>query len=123
MMILYLALPRPGAGPPRLDFLDNPTEHVADGFGDTREFLAVDSLHGGDWVNGGNFDMAVLVLLHDHIARKQGTNFVLEPQSLVSHLWIAGAENTIGAEGDVEFVFESCLYVNVGEHAEAVPLQ
>jgi hypothetical protein len=68
------------------------------------EARIIDRLHRCDRINGSNLGLITGNLLDDHIARQHYADLVFELQCFVRQLRIAGSENTVIAEINVNLL-------------------
>lgn len=98
-------------------------EQALDLAGDLAQLGVFDGLHRGDGIDSGNLDGAVGVLLHDNVARQHSADMALVLQRPVGEVGVARTEVRVGAEIDVDLLFQGVLHVDGGEHAEALGFQ
>jgi hypothetical protein len=80
-------------------------------------------VHGGHRVDGGDLDPSSGGVLDDDAARQHRPDFVLRLQRPVSVWGVAGSEDAVVAEIDVELLFERGLDVDIREDAEPFLLE
>jgi hypothetical protein len=103
-----------------LDCCDNAPKLAGDGFSDRLERRISNVFHGYCRVDGGDFDLAASDVLHDHVARKHGSDLVVRGQRLMGQRRIAGAEDPIISEIDVEFFLHRCFDIDFGQNAKSL---
>lgn len=90
---------------------------------DATDLGVIGHLQNRDRVHEPDEETAVVLLAHDHVARKQQTDVGLGEQCTVRQRRIASTENPVGPTVDSELGFHRGLDVDVGQDAESLYLQ
>jgi hypothetical protein len=77
--------------------------------GQFAKLWVADGLHGRDRIDGRDLHPAAVKLLNDDVAGQHGPDLVFVLQRLMGEFRVAGAQDQVGVEIDVELLFQVAL--------------
>lgn len=111
------------AGRAMSDRLDNAPKFTGHGFGDRLELRISNMLHGYGRVDRRDLDLSISEVLNDDIAWQHSADLVIGGQRLMRQRWIAGAENPIVPEIEIELFLHCRSNIDIGQHTKSLGLK